>query len=168
MFIFAIAGAVLCLVNGDAFNDNCVAAHNKYRAKHGAPALKFDAKAAAFAASWCPGMAKKCTLQHSSGSGFGENLAMAGSTAAIASPDCDKIAVTPWYNEVSAYNWNSPGFGMSTGHFTQVVWKATTGVGCAVATQKCGNFNNAYICCNYSPPGNYQGQFPGNVLKASG
>jgi hypothetical protein len=37
--------------------------------------------------------------------------------------------------DVSAkYNWNAPGFSSATGHFTQVVWKATTEVGCGVVS----------------------------------
>ena len=30
------------------------------------------------------------------------------------------------------YNWNLPGFAEKTGHFTQLVWKETTQVGCGV------------------------------------
>jgi hypothetical protein len=34
-----------------------------------------------------------------------------------------------WYNEVSKYDWGSPGYSGITGHFTQVVWKASTELG---------------------------------------
>jgi len=50
-----------------------------------------------------------------------------------------------------------------SGHFTQVVWKSSTQVGCAVAgPSKSGWF---YVGCNYTPPGNYQGQYVANVLN---
>lgn len=50
------------------------------------------------------------------------------------------IAVDKWYAEVSFYNfkaarlfadnWNQPN---AIGHFTQLVWKSTTSMGCGVA-----------------------------------
>ena len=42
------------------------------------------------------------------------------------------------------------------GHYTQLVWKNTTEVGCAKVT--CGN--QTIWVCNYNPPGNYVGQKP--------
>ena len=68
-----------------------------------------------------------------------------------------------WYDEVSYYNYNRPGFGHSTGHFTQLVWKETTHVGCGIAISP---ENKIYGVCNYSPPGNFVGekQFRANVL----
>ena len=38
-------------------------------------------------------------------------------------------AVTNWYNEFEQYNFAQPGFSLATGHFTQVVWKASTKLG---------------------------------------
>ena len=66
-------------------------------------------------------------------------------------------AVDMWYNEVDdpGYDFSNPGWDYGTGHFTQVVWKGTTEVGCGVA--------NGWVCCRYYPPGNYMGQFPENV-----
>ena len=69
--------------------------------------------------------------------------------------------VKMWYDEVSMYNFNKPGFGMDTGHFTQVVWKATTRVGCGIAMS---NNGKVYAVCQYTPPGNYNNEFKLNVL----
>ncbi|KAG0000640.1 hypothetical protein BGZ65_004196, partial [Modicella reniformis] len=87
---------------------------------------------------------------------YGENLAAGHSSF--------EAAIDSWYNEVKLYNYNNPGFSMNTGHFTQVVWKGSKSVGCA--KKFCANSNwNIYIC-EYDPPGNYQGEFPNNVLPA--
>ena len=63
------------------------------------------------------------------------------------------LATDMWYEEISnpGYNFNDPGFSNGTGHFTQVVWKGSTKLGCGIA--------GMYVCCRYSPPGNYMGQF---------
>jgi hypothetical protein len=42
------------------------------------------------------------------------------------------------------------------GHYTQVVWKSTTSVGCALAS----NGQTDYLVCRYSPAGNIIGQKP--------
>ena len=63
-------------------------------------------------------------------------------------------------DERTKYSWANPGFSMATGHFTQVVWKATTDVGCGWARCVFGTF----LVCNYKGPGNYEGRFPENVL----
>ncbi len=108
-------------------------AHNGYRAKHCVPNLTWSADLAATAQAWASG----CKMN---GSAFvhsgvpGENSHWAyppGSQAASA-------AVDSWYNEISAYNFNNPGFSSATGHFTQVIWRASTQLGCAKAT--CGKF----------------------------
>ncbi|KIJ98325.1 hypothetical protein K443DRAFT_104102, partial [Laccaria amethystina LaAM-08-1] len=58
---------------------------------------------------------------------------------------------------------NNPGFSPATGHFTQVVWKSTTQVACAMVNCGPGTIfpqASTYTVCRYTPPGNIQGQFP--------
>ncbi len=47
------------------------------------------------------------------------------------------------------------------GHFTQVVWRNSTKMGVARASNSSGW---TYVVTNYSPPGNYVGQYDENVL----
>lgn len=42
------------------------------------------------------------------------------------------------------------------GHYTQIIWKNTTSVGCALAT----NGKTDYLVCRYGPAGNIIGQKP--------
>ncbi|KAF9906130.1 hypothetical protein EC991_000926 [Linnemannia zychae] len=125
--------------------------HNKYRARHGAKPLTWNPQAALHGNNWI----QKCQFKHSGGK-YGENLA--------AGYKDFKTGIDAWYKEVSQYNYRNPGFSMATGHFTQVVWKATRTVGCA--KKFCPGSNWTIYICNYDPPGNYQGRFPDNVSPA--
>ncbi|KAG2220785.1 hypothetical protein INT45_012454 [Circinella minor] len=116
---------------------NGLKVHNELRAKHGSPPLRWSTKLEKYAQKWSNG----CEFKHSQGP-YGENLAMGHASF----PD----AINAWYNEEKAYNYNQPGFSGATGHFTAVVWKGTTEVGCGI--KKC---NGAPIyTCSYYPPGN--------------
>ena len=69
-------------------------------------------------------------------------------------------ATDMWYNELHnpGYNFNNPGYSSGIGHFTQVVWKGSTKLGCGVS--------GMYVCCRYSQAGNMNmpGYFEKNVL----
>ena len=67
--------------------------------------------------------------------------------------------VNDWYSEISQYDFTSNTPSGETGHFTQVVWKSTKHVGCGIAS--CSG--NDLLVCQYSPAGNYDGQYLDNV-----
>lgn len=73
--------------------------------------------------------------------------------------------VDAWYNEVKYYDYTAGKSltGQVTGHFTQIVWKGTTDLGCA--SKFCSNLGGTFYVCDYSPPGNYYGQYTNNVFK---
>ena len=77
--------------------------------------------------------------------------------------------MSSWYNEVSDYDYDNPGFSGKTGHFTQVVWKNSTKLGCGVAqgvkTIGGNQYNAFYVVCQYTPAGNVLNQFPDNVME---
>lgn len=58
------------------FQKECLDAHNKLRAEHGAPPLKWSSKLASDSSKWAKDLLKNNKLQHSSGE-YGENLAFA-------------------------------------------------------------------------------------------
>jgi len=130
---------------------------NFYRRLHSAPDVVWNDAAAAFAQSYT----EKCLWQHS-GSDYGENLA--------GNYDSPTSAIDGWASEDKMYSYSSPGFTEDTGHFTQLVWKKTTSIGCAVT--KCpdstvkGVATGWFFACEYDPPGNYADNYATNVTKA--
>ena len=76
--------------------------------------------------------------------------------------------IDAWYSEFQNYDYDkgSSKNGGVIGHFTQLVWKSTTEIGCAVAEGTWNRLTPSYfICCNYVPEGNLHGQYTRNVLK---
>lgn len=102
-----------------------------------------------------------CNLVHSHTPGYGENLAEFGGQAATA-----QQVVQLWASEGACYTYGPitqndscpcvPASGGACGHYTQLVWRGTTEVGCGVATCP----SKEVWVCNYQPPGNYLGQNP--------
>jgi pathogenesis-related protein 1 len=133
--------------------------HNQARATVGVAGLTWDPAIAATAAAY----AANCVFQHSGTSGLGENL------GAYAPPGGHTASgpVNDWIAESANYNYanNSCAAGAVCGHYTQVVWRNSSRLGCAV--QSCSTnspfmgFPNWEIwVCNYAPPGNVVGQKP--------
>jgi len=132
--------------------DQYLSAHNTFRAQHGADPLTWNDTLASYAQNWVDA----CNFVHSGGP-YGENLAAGTGDFGIAA------AIKLWTDESSQYDANDP----QPSHFTQVVWKSTTQVGCAVNGCN-GIFDPSYgiaqyYTCEYSPPGNYIGEFAQNV-----
>jgi uncharacterized protein YkwD len=131
-----------------------LAAHNRVRADHCAPPLAWSKDLAAIAQRWADHLRDAgCAFEHSR-TDYGENLA-AGTEGAL---DPDGV-VAMWYGEIAKYDFRRGGFSMETGHFTQVVWRATARVGCG--TSRCNGMQ--IWVCNYDPPGNVEGEYRENV-----
>jgi len=129
--------------------------HNEFRRKHiDTPDLVVDQELIKKAQDCVDGIAQTGAIQHCSS---GENIYASHGIGG----DLYQEAVSGWYEEGRGWRYGQGlGFSSGTGHFTQVVWKATTNLGCAMAKMK----GWTYIVCNYSPPGNLQGTFDQNVL----
>ncbi|AAS50188.1 AAL178Wp [Eremothecium gossypii ATCC 10895] len=126
--------------------------HNDYRRRHHAVPLRWNSTLYTHAQHYANRILCNGSLVHS-GLPHGENLALGYSPAA---------AVTAWYDEIAEYDFSTPGFSHATGHFTQLVWRSTTSVGCAYVM--CGPCYGLYIICQYDPPGNVADQYVANVL----
>lgn len=71
-------------------------------------------------------------------------------------------AVDAWYAGIKYYDPLHPmDNATKTNRFTQVVWKATTRVGCSMNTT-CAN--GPLITCHYRPSGNWIGEYSRNVM----
>ncbi len=139
--------------------------HNTWRNKVGSPAVIWSAKIAETAQAWADNLKTKgCKMTHSKGSGYGENLYWASpikySDGQVkAQTIAPTKVVNSWGDEIKnyTYNSNSCATGKVCGHYTQVVWKTTTEIGCGMAV--CSDSSQVWVC-NYNPPGNYTGKKP--------
>lgn len=152
------------------FRSSALSEHNTYRATHHAPKMTLSDSLNSSAQTWADRIASTGVFEHSGASGVGENIYASYTTqSSIAADTLADGAVKSWYDEVANYNYGNPGFSSETGHFTQVVWKGSTQVGCGAAkgtaTIDGTQYNAFYVVCQYTAPGNVSGQFPANVEK---
>jgi hypothetical protein len=128
------------------------------------PALTWDDSLAATAAAWVA----KCTdaehdglVDHnpdrSTGHPWyvGENIYASSGTATA------RDAVNGWADESADYHYdaNTCDSGAVCGHYTQVVWRTTENVGCAIGTCPRLAYQST-IVCDYGPGGNVNNQRP--------
>lgn len=136
--------------------DEWLEAHNIARAEQDLIPLVWSPVVARSARKWALQLAEEgCAMYHDRNNKFGENLAM--SWGKTHSP----TAVTGWWtNEKQWYDYDSNSCmpGKACGHYTQVMWRKTRELGCAIV--QCGEENKAVYVCRYNPPGNYVGQWP--------
>jgi len=129
--------------------------HNTYRAALKLPSLSWSPALAKDALDWAQHLAAIDNGQHDRSiiGKEGENLWW-GTSGAYSYSEM----VAFWGGEKAAFHYGvfpDCGKGM-IGHYTQIVWKNTTSVGCAVAS----NGKKDFLVCRYSPPGNVYGEMP--------
>ncbi|KAL1895422.1 hypothetical protein Sste5346_005228 [Sporothrix stenoceras] len=144
-------------VSDKLFQSAILNSTNFFRSEHNATAITWNKTIAAFADEYLANDTD-CTFAHSGGP-YGENIAVGFQSV--------HGAIDAFGLEREKYNYNDPGFSEATGHFTQLVWKASTTVGCG--RRLCGG-NSAgekstgwFLVCEYWPRGNVIGQFAQEV-----
>ena len=153
VIIIALTLRVLAPAHADPSSTaELLAAHNAYRTSLGLPPLRWSDALAASAQNWAEHLAETGQLEHS---GSGQNLAM----AAAGTKSLTQL-VDLWGSEQANFtdgyfpDISTTGNWMDAGHYSQIVWKDTTEVGCGFAE----NDGNDVLVCDYDPPGNVMGE----------
>jgi len=142
------------------FPQRVLAEHNRERDRAGVPRLAWNDTLAREAQSRALELAADGGLQHASRTehrGAGENLWM-GSAGSYA----PETMISAFLEERRHYrhgtfpNVSRTGNWQDVGHYTQVVWRDTREVGCAVAR----NARDDFLVCRYWPSGNWMGERP--------
>ncbi len=142
------------------FDERILAAHNQERLALGLEPLIWDQALAQSAQQWADHLAATGRFEHAPENRFtpeGENL-WAGSKGYFA----PEAMVDAWIREKQFFrpglfpDNSTTGKVEDIGHYTQVVWRATTQVGCAQAASA----SEDILVCRYAEAGNYRGEQP--------
>jgi hypothetical protein len=139
------------------FSRQILMVHNKYRAAVGVPPLVWSDDLAAAARVWANTLNSNLQFAHDRETqDQGENLWM-GTAGAFSVTQM----VASWGQERQNFqngtfpNVSATGNWFDVGHYSQMVWRNTTSVGCAGVSGSDGNYR---LVCRYSPAGNVMGQ----------
>ena len=126
-------------------------AHNQVRARWGVPPLVWSVRLSQSAQQWANVLVRRDDLFHRDNPVYGQNLYRIDGGTVTASQ-----VVKDWADEAKYYNRRTNSCRGRCGHYTQIVWRDTKRVGCAVAHK-----SGAEVwVCEYDPPGNIMGERP--------
>lgn len=142
--------------------DTMLDAHNAERRAMGVAALVWDAGLANDAARYAEEMARSGQFQHSArttrSTPSGENLWMGPRRLYDY-----RSMMTAFLDERALFRADRPvpdisrsGRWQDVGHYSQIIWRGTRSVGCALAEGR----DNDYLVCRYFPAGNIFGRRP--------
>jgi pathogenesis-related protein 1 len=148
------------VVTAQTLEQDFVDAHNAARAAVGiVEPVSWNSTVAAWAANYAEERRGDCALTHSpAGRPYGENLLVGHGTDSV------EVAMKFWVAEKQYYDHGSntcsapSGDPLACGHYTQIVWRKSTDIGCARVV--CANGSGVFIICSYSPAGNIPGESP--------
>lgn len=135
-----------------------LALHNAERRRLRVPDLVWNAHLEREAAEWANHLSRSGVLQHADDrtrNGTGENLWMGTSGGW----DVDSMVgmfldERRYYRHATFPDVSNTGNWADVGHYTQIVWRDTREVGCAVASAR----GNDVLVCRYFPAGNVMGR----------
>lgn len=141
------------------FEDRVLAAHNRERDALGIAPLRWDPALAAAARGWADHLARTGAFEHApeQEEPQGENL-WAGTRNRYSL----EAMVDGWVREKAHFrpglfpNNSTTGRVEDVGHYTQLVWRDTREVGCALAA----GAREDVLVCRYAEAGNYEGELP--------
>jgi pathogenesis-related protein 1 len=139
--------------------DMWLKAHNDARTCVGVPTLAWDDGLASDAKAWANVLAKSCVMTHSSETSVparvdqGENLWYIMQSS-ITPSQLISGGVGMWVDERYDWNCQTNTCNAVCAHYTQLIWRNTTKVGCAYSL--CNTVANKYQgVCRYSVKGNW-------------
>ncbi|MEO6117735.1 MAG: CAP domain-containing protein [Methylotenera sp.] len=167
--LFATALSTLSTYAGEINSVAIITTHNKWRAEVGVTQkLSYSPALATAAQAWVDKLARtnNCQMRHSKPSGhYGENLYWASAvTWSDGRKELQKVSskqvANNWASEKAHYDYasNQCTQGEMCGHYTQMVWRTTTKVGCGMAI--CADSQEQIWACQYKPAGNWVGKRP--------
>ena len=142
------------------FEQRVLAAQNRERAALGLPRMEWDPALAASARQWANRLAVSGRFEHAPFNPRdpqGENL-WAGTRGYFSV----EAKVDAWLREKQHFvpgvfpNNSRTGRVQDVGHYTQIVWRNTGKVGCAIAEGE----EEDVLVCRYAQPGNWRGERP--------
>jgi uncharacterized protein YkwD len=153
---FLAAQAARAAPFSDQQKAELLAAQNKYRTAVSEQPLAWSDSLAAGSQDWAQHLANEVhSLQHSGLSGVGENLAMWSAGRASLTKLVDLWGAEKLYFVESSFpSVSTTGDWKTVAHYTQIVWRKTTEVGCGLATG--GGYD--FLVCRYTPQGNFMGE----------
>jgi pathogenesis-related protein 1 len=134
----------------NALAQEMLTVHNAIRAERKLPPLQWSNELAAYSKRWANTLLAKNLSIHNPNSPYGENIFLAGVGSA------PSLAVKQWASESRDYDYRTNSCRTDCGHYTQIVWRDSRRVGCALAR---GSQRDVWVC-SYDPPGNYRGEWP--------
>lgn len=160
---FGAAIAVACLSvpplsasdeRPNSFARQLLEAHNDARDDVGVPPMQWSQRLARQAQDWAEVLASEGRMRHTTQAqreGAGENLWMGAAGYYGADVMVGAFVDERRYFRAGTFpNVSTTGQWRDVGHYTQVIWRDTREVGCAVARGR----DNDFLVCRYWPAGN--------------
>ncbi len=156
--LLPLAAAPLLIGASPGIEERLLARHNAERATRDLPPLAWDASLVRSARSWADHLAAEGAFYHAPerrNDPEGENL-WAGTKGRFG----PEAMVDAWAREKRFFkpgifpDNSTTGRVADVGHYTQLMWRATRRVGCAVARGE----REDVLVCRYAEAGNYRGE----------